>query len=185
MPLTKSAKNSFGPVVQKGKRIVTFTLSGGAYAIDIRFISEIIYSRVINPLPGISDYVEGIIDLRGLVVPVLDLKKRLKLPLSGFKSDHIIIAKVHQITCGILVDQVAQVLLVQDKEIQITKKFMNRPMPYLEGVCRSQERLILLLDLESLWSEIEMSRIESDCVASEVHSAVQKKEQKKKSKAVR
>jgi chemotaxis signal transduction protein len=62
---------------------------------------------------------------------------------------------------GLIVDEVLQVITIQENQIQITEKFMDRNVPYLQGVCRFKDRLILLLDLEHLWTEKDLSEIES------------------------
>ena len=160
MPLFKEQKK-----VEReahNKRIVSFLVSRKEYAVDIRFINEIIYSKKVNALPGTSDYIEGIIDLRGKVIPLVNLSKRLKLP-SGepVPSEHVLIVDVGQRKYGLIVDEVLQVITIEENQIQMTEKFMDREVPYLQGVCRFKERLILLLDLEHLWTEKDLSEIES------------------------
>jgi purine-binding chemotaxis protein CheW len=161
MPLFKEEQKKEEKESQN-KRIVSFLVSEKEYAVDIRFINEIIYSKAINPLPGASDYVEGIIDLRGLVIPLINLRKRLKLSSAeSIVSEHVLVVDVHQRKFGLIVDQVLQVITIEEEQIQMTEKFMDRGVPYLQGVCRFKDRLLLLLDLEHLWTENEISKIES------------------------
>jgi purine-binding chemotaxis protein CheW len=161
MPLFKEEQKK----AEKGsqnERIVSFLISEKEYAVNIRFINEIIYSKAVNPLPGTSEYIEGIIDLRGKVIPLINLKKRLKLPLNeSVVSEHVLVVDVHQRKFGLIVDRVLQVITVEENEIQMTENFMDRSVPYLQGVCRFKDRLILLLDLEHFWTESDLSEMES------------------------
>ncbi len=161
MPLFKEEQKKVESEA-RNKRMVSFLVSQKEYAIDIRFINEIIYSKAVSPLPGASDYIEGIIDLRGKVIPLINLKKRLKFSLTEqTPSEHVLIVDVSGRKYGLIVDQVLQVITIEEHEIQITEKFMERGVPYLHGVCRFRDRLILLLDLEHLWSEEDISEIDS------------------------
>lgn len=160
MPLFKEQKKVEREA--QNKRIVTFLVSRKEYAVDIRFINEIIYSKTVNALPGTSDYIEGIIDLRGKVIPLINLSKRLKLSSDEpIPSEHVLIVDVGQRKYGLIVDEVLQVITIEESQIQMTEKFMDRNMPYLQGVCRFKDRLILLLDLEHLWTEKDLFEIES------------------------
>jgi purine-binding chemotaxis protein CheW len=161
MPLFKEEQKKAEKGLQD-KRIVSFLVSEKEYAVDIRFINEIIYSKPVNPLPGTSEYIEGIIDLRGKVIPLVNLKKRLRLPLdASIVSEHVLVVDVHQWKFGLIVDQVLQVITIEEREIQMTENFMDRNVPYLQGVCRFKDRLILLLDLEHFWTERDISEMES------------------------
>jgi len=160
MPLFKEQKKAEKEVQQK--RIVSFLVSQKEYAIDIHFINEIIYSKTVSSLPGASDYIEGIIDLRGKVIPLINLKKRLKLASAeSVLSEHVLVVDISGRKYGLIVDQVLQVITVEEHQIQMTEKFMERAAPYLQGVCRFRDRLILLLDLERLWSAEDISAIDS------------------------
>lgn len=161
MPLFKEEQKKAGSEA-RNKRIVSFLISQKEYAIEIRFINEIIYSKAVSPLPGASDYIEGIIDLRGKVIPLINLKKRLKFASAEpTPSEHALIVDVSGRKYGLIVDQVLQVITIEEHEIQRTEKFLERGVPYLQGVCRFKDRLILLLDLEHLWSEEDISEIDS------------------------
>lgn len=160
MPLFKEQKKVERE--SQKKRILSFLVSQKEYAVDILFINEIIYSKTVNALPGASDYIEGIIDLRGKVIPLINLTKRMKLSSNEqILSEHVLIVDVRQRKYGLIVDEVLQVITIEENQIQMTEKFMDRNVPYIQGVCRFKDRLILLLDLEHLWTEKDISEIES------------------------
>lgn len=160
MPLFKEQKKVEREL--QNKRILSFLVSQKEYAVDILFINEIIYSKAVNALPGASDYIEGIIDLRGKVIPLINLTKRMKLSSNEpIPSEHILIVDVDRKKYGLIVDEVLQVITIEENQIQMTENFMDRSVPYIQGVCRFKDRLILLLDLQHLWTETDISEIES------------------------
>lgn len=143
-------------------RIVSFYVSQKEYAIAIDFIKEIIYSKSITPLPDTPDYIEGVIDLRGIVVPVVNLKKRLKSGAgAAAPSDHILIVEVHRRKFGLIVDRVLGVIPIAEERIQAPQDFLDRQVSCLRGVCKLDDRLVLLLDLERLWNDLDLNEIQS------------------------
>lgn len=166
MPLFKEQKKV--EKEKKNRKLVTFLVAWKEYAIEIGFINEIIHLRAVNPLPGTSDYIEGIIDLRGKAIPLINLKRRLKLSSNEpAPSEHVLIVDVHQRKFGLIVDQVLQVITAEEQQIETTEKFMDRNVPYLRGVCHFKERLVFLLDLEGLGTEKKLSEIESRLMSAE------------------
>lgn len=128
---------------------VSFLADGKEYAVEIGKVVEIIYWKKMTPVPGAPSVIEGVIDLRGEVVPVLDLKKLL-LPYTDPSSSprHIVIVSVHEKVIGFVVDEVRAVLRLEEEEIHPPPSFGGSA--FVRGVCRVDDRLIFLLDLESL-----------------------------------
>ena len=147
---------------QQSKRIVCFKIAQKEYAVEIERVKEIIYSKTVIPLPDTSGVIEGVIDLRGTVVPVVDLKKRLHATGEGVtQAEHILIVETRSRKLGLIVDCVSGVAGVDEKRIQSSRDFMDREISCLKGICRFEDRLILLIDLECLWTNSDMSHIES------------------------
>ncbi len=160
MPLFKEIKKE--EKVRKEKRIVRFNASGGEYAVPIEPIKEIIYAKAVHPLPGALEGIEGVINLRGAVVPVIDSRKKLKtaaIPLG--EPEHILIVEVRRQKIGLIVDRVNEVMAVREDQIQKTQPFMDQNAAYVEGIYRVGERLIVLLNLERLWTAAELSDMEA------------------------
>jgi len=131
--------------------LVTFTL-GEEYGVPISQVQEIIRVGSITMVPNSPSYMEGVINLRGRVLPVLNLRKRLKLP-SGErgKASRIVVTEVGGKIIGLLVDAVSHVVKVPPECIgSAPEEVLEVDTDYITGVGRLKERLIILLDLEKL-----------------------------------
>lgn len=159
MPLFKETKKE--EKVEAVKRIVRFNASGIEYAVSIERIKEIIYAKAVHPLPGAMEGIEGVINLRGAVVPVIDSRKKFKAAAPPAVPEHILIVEVRQQKIGLIVDCVNEVMAVREDQIQKTESFIDRNAAYVEGIYRVGERLIVLLNLEQLWTAAETSELET------------------------
>jgi purine-binding chemotaxis protein CheW len=152
--------------------VVSFELYEREYAVDLAKVVEIIYFEGVIPVPKAPVFIKGIIDLRGAVVPVLDLKEKLGLASSQTagpddpigRPDHILIVKVRNRRLGILVDRVRGVVPIETDKIQPPHEIVRKHSEFLTGVCKARGRLILLLDIEALLSPEEKDHL------SEVHA---------------
>ncbi|HWP45871.1 MAG TPA: chemotaxis protein CheW [Candidatus Limnocylindrales bacterium] len=138
---------------------VCFKLADSEYGIDIFHVREIIKPvENMTPVPQAPFFVEGVIDLRGDIIPILDLKKRFDLGKTEMgKSTRIIVVKLagtsgaNTLIVGFLVDQVTEVLRVKKSEIQPAPgKVMGIDSEYIWGVGKRAGRLIMLLDVERM-----------------------------------
>lgn len=163
MPLFKEIKKE--EKARREKRIVRFNASGSEYAVSIDLIKEIIYAKAVHPLPGALEGIEGVINLRGAVIPVIDSRKKLKTAAVSLGSpEHILIVEVRRQKIGLIVDRVNEVLSVQEDQIQKTQPFMDQNGAYVEGIYRVGEQLIVLLNLEELWTASQLSEMETTLV---------------------
>jgi purine-binding chemotaxis protein CheW len=121
------------------------------YGIDTARVREIIRMREITPVPRQPTYVEGVMNVRGAIIPVVNLKKRFGLPQDGSKHAHIVIVESAKGLVGMLVDSVSEVIRVPAEEIhpppQVTRGIDGE---YLRGICRLGENLMIYLDLEKV-----------------------------------
>ena len=154
-------------VQREEEQLVVFNLSGETYGVDISAIREIIRMQVITEVPKTPDFVEGVINLRGKVIPVIDLHKRFDLPLAEETTNtRIMVVEVESITVGMIVDSVSEVL-------RISKDSIDPPPPvvsgvdsaYLRGVGKLHDKLIILLDLNQVLQEKEKKHLEEVVVA--------------------
>jgi len=129
-----------------------FSLDDEEYAVDIENIREIIKPREITDIPRVPDFVLGIISLRGIIIPVFDLKRRLRM---GFTSQNdesrIVVCQYEDRTVGLLVDRIAQVVRIPARCIEPPPAVLSgvdRDM--VEGVGRSQDRMMIQLCLSSV-----------------------------------
>jgi purine-binding chemotaxis protein CheW len=130
-------------------QIVVFKLGDEDYGIEIGQVREIIRKREITPMPRQPPYVEGVINVRGTIIPVVNLKKRFGLPLDASKHPHTIIVESGDALIGMLVDAVSEVIRVPADQIHPTPSVTTGvDSEYLRGICRLGQRLVIYLDVE-------------------------------------
>ena len=136
-----------------GKRVeyVSFALAGEAYAVPISRVAEILKPLPITPVPRAPRVVIGVMTVRGRLVTVLDLRRRLRLHESPL--DHrsrILITDTGEERIGLLVDEVMQVHRLAESEIEAKDVLGGDPEPYLAGIGRPEGALLILLDLRPI-----------------------------------
>jgi purine-binding chemotaxis protein CheW len=138
-------------------QLVTFRLGSEEYGIDIMKVQEIIRIQSITRVPQMPAFIEGVINLRGSVIPVLDLRKRFEM--EGTAIDHearIVIVNVDGRTIGVVVDAVSEVKRLSESQIEPPPPVVaGIGHEYLRGVGKLDGRLIILLDLEKILSSEE------------------------------
>ena len=136
---------------QARRQYLAFNLGDEEYALDIKQISEIIKVREFTDVPRTPEFVLGIISLRGVVVPVFDLRRRLKLGASELTSTtRIVVCQQDDVTVGLLVDSINQVVNLTDDDVEPPPGVLSgldREM--VAGIGRYQGRMIILLNLHS------------------------------------
>lgn len=133
--------------------MVVFKLDEEEYGVDILQVKEIIKLLDITRVPKAPWFVEGVINLRGSVIPVINLRKRFNINHlnSGGKDCRIIVVMIEDITVGVIVDSVNEVLRLNGIDIEPPPEMTgNIESSYLKGIGKIAERLITLLDLEQL-----------------------------------
>lgn len=143
-------ENHQGRVIQGGV-ILGVRLGTEDYGIDTTRVREIVRMREITPIPRQPRYVEGVMNVRGAIVPVVNLKKRFGLQENGSKHPHIVIVESLKGPVGLMVDSVSEVIRVPVGQIhpapQVAKGIDGE---YLRGICELGEKLMIYLDLEKL-----------------------------------
>lgn len=136
---------------QSEMQIVTFAL-GEQYGVPISQIQEIIRVGNVTMVPNSPSYMDGVINLRGRVLPVLNLRKRLKLEAKDTgKMSRIIVTEVKHKTIGLLVDSVSHVIKVSSEHVEAApEEVLEIDTDYITGVCKIQNSLVILIDLEKL-----------------------------------
>ncbi len=129
------------------EQLVIFQLNDQQYALPIQETQEIIRMTSITRVPNTRHYVEGIINLRGSIVPVINLNKRLNLPVSEYNDDtRIIVVENDGQKVGMIVDIVLEVGRFSDDEIE-PPSVAGDNVSYLKGVVKKGDQLWLLLNL--------------------------------------
>ena len=139
------------------EQVVVLDLAGEAYGVEIGRVEEIIRMQSITRIPNGPAFVEGVTNLRGRVIPVLDLRKRFGLPASDpTRRSRIVVGELGEHTVGLVVDGVSEVLLVSSEAVELPSTLVTTAdSAFLRGVAKLDERLILLLDLSRILSRSE------------------------------
>ncbi len=138
-------------------QLACFKVGSELYALDIMRIKEIIRPQKLTPVPKAPSFIEGIINLRGAVVPVADLRKRFDQPISAeSRKNRIVVCSLAGKIIGLLVDEVTEVKRFGRKDVAPAPQFIKGPQAdYFLGVARHDDELIMLIDLEKVLSNDE------------------------------
>ncbi|MHB8129296.1 MAG: chemotaxis protein CheW [Mobilitalea sp.] len=139
-------------------RYLTFVLGNECYGIEIKFVTEIIGIQAITEIPELPEYVKGIINLRGKIIPVIDVRVRFKKDTKEYNDRTcVVVVDIRDLSIGLIVDSVAEVLTILEQDIveppQLNKGVNNR---YIKKIGKVGTAVKLLLDCEKLLSENEM-----------------------------
>jgi purine-binding chemotaxis protein CheW len=150
-PGTEASRRADNPVVQ----LVGFRLDNEDYAIAITKIQEIILMKPITRIPQVPDFIEGLINLRGSVIPIVNLRKRFGLPSRDVDDEtRTIVVNIHDKTVGCSVDAVTQVMRINRDQIQPPPlSVLAVSHQYVAGLARLEDRLLIILDIERLFDE--------------------------------
>ena len=134
------------------RQFITFRSGEQEFGADIMAIREIRGWTETTPLPHSPDYVRGVINLRGVVLPVVDLKARLGLGLTQANPKHVIVVvQTETRTIGLLVDAVSDILTVTGGEIQPTPELARESdAAFVEGIAVLSERMVTILSMDRL-----------------------------------
>lgn len=141
-------------------QLVTFTISEEEFGIDILKVQEIIRTMDITKVPGSPPHVEGVINLRGKVIPVIDLRSRFDMEYRPHdRQTRIIVIELHGMIVGFVVDAVSEVLRIQSNTVEAPPAVVaGIDSEYIKGVGKLENRLLILLDLDKLIRTEELHR---------------------------
>lgn len=147
---------------RKEIQLACFRIAEEMYALDIMRIKEIIRPQKLTPVPKAPAFVEGVINLRGTVIPVVDLRKRFDQPIDpDNKATRILICTLSGKVVGLIADEVTEVRRYTRREVQPAPHFLKgKGAEYFLGVCRREEELVMLIDLEKILTTDEKINLE-------------------------
>jgi len=158
---------SGAPVVRK-QQYLAFGLGGEAYAMEISYVKEVIQYGELTEVPLMPTFVRGVINLRGAMVPVIDLSVRFgRVPTEIARRSCIVILEVPQaegsVVIGVIVENVSEVLELGEGDIEPTPSFGgNLRSEFLSGVGKLGNRFVILLDVLHILSKDELSSLDVD-----------------------
>ncbi len=146
------------------KKVVSFTVGKEEYAVDIMLVNSIIETTDVTRLPNTPDFVEGVINLRGEVIPIINLRKKFGLGenTENRKDERIIVVNIKNKNVGMVVDSVKEVLNLSDEQVEEPPTVVGGlRRTFLEGIAKQEDRLIILIDAEKILTEEEMIKLET------------------------
>lgn len=140
------------------KQYIIFKLNDEKFAANINHIASITEYTSITPLPNGPAYVDGLLNLRGDIIPVVNLKKRFKMAEQKMNEKRILIARKNNVQIGFLVDDASQSMTVEESKILPPPKIaIKRENDYISEVCIYNNELIIVVDLDRVLSEDEIN----------------------------
>ncbi len=148
---------------QELMQLVGFTIGKELFGVDILMVQEIIRAAPITPVPNSPEFVEGVINLRGNILPVIDLRRRLNL-LTGendLEDTWILILDIQNKVTGFIVDSVTEVIKIQENTIEPPPDIIKAGLEsqYLRGVCDIGAQLLILLDFKRILLQEEFTKL--------------------------
>jgi purine-binding chemotaxis protein CheW len=134
----------------QARQLVVFTLGAEEYGVPITLVQEIIRYTAPRPIPGSPPHVEGVINLRGRIIPVVDLRSRFGAFGERPEEAKIVIVELSEATVGIIVDEVKEVLTVSADQTEPPPEGAG-DAEYLEAVAKLEGRLLVILDMTKLF----------------------------------
>lgn len=155
------------PETDDAVQMVGFYLAGELYAVDILMVQEIIKELPITGIPDSPDFIEGVINLRGNIIPVIDLRKRLNIPKKAQNQPvdpRIIILDIGGRITGFIVDSVTRVFKISAGSIEPPPDMVVSTMEsqYISGVCRLDEKMIAILDFNRILVVDEFKKLNAE-----------------------
>lgn len=144
-------------------QLVSFFLGDEEFGADILMVQEIIRMQTITRVPNAPHFVEGVINLRGKVIPIVDLRKRLNVnePIEDTRKIRVIVVDVEGKITGFIVDSVSQVLRIPQSTVEPAPSIVSTGIDseYITGVSKLNDKLLILLDFNKILSKSERQEL--------------------------
>lgn len=135
---------------QKGKYL-TFSLDDEFFGIEIKHVTEIIGVQSITEIPEMPEYIRGIINLRGKIIPVMDVRLRFKKPFREYNDRTcVIVVDIHDMSIGLIVDRVSEVIEIADDEIVAPPEIDQASHTFIKAIGKVGNAVKLILDCDKL-----------------------------------
>jgi len=139
-------------------QLVSFKVGGEEFCLDILRVQEIIRIQALTRVPNSPSFVEGVINLRGKVIPVIALRRRFGLDeIAHDKQTRIVVSETKGAVLGFIVDSVSEVLRIPASTVEPPPRLGKVEREYVSGVGKLDSRLLILLDVDRLLGEVESS----------------------------
>lgn len=150
-----------------GDEYLTFSLAGEEYGVDILRVQEIRGWEPVTRVPNSPEYVKGVLNLRGAIVPIIDLRVRFNLPMEEYSSLTVVIVLSvkdkndgHVRIISVVVDEISDVVRARLSDIQTTPKFGSAlDTEYISGLADADGKMLMLLDIDTMLNVSEMQQL--------------------------
>lgn len=150
--------------IEMSEKYLSFLIDKQYYAFHINNVNEIIEMQDITPVPEFPDYAKGIINLRGLLIPIIDVRLRFCKSEADYNDRTcIIVLNMKEIEVGFIVDTVDEVLDIDDKDISPVPKLSDaKTRKFIKGVGKTSNKIVMLLDAQKMLNDDEIKSLEFD-----------------------
>lgn len=144
-------------------KIILFKMNDQKYGLDVNQIQAIERLQEVTQIPKSVDFLKGIVNLRGIITPIIELKERLELGTTNYNNEtRILIVTFNHLQIGLIVDSATDVIDIDRSVIEPPPKIMTEINDnMIDGVAKLKEDLIMILDLKNLFSLEEIKKIEA------------------------
>lgn len=144
-------------------QLVIFSLGKEEYGVDIMQVKEIVTYKEPVKVPNTPQFVEGIINLRGEIIPIVNLKKRFSIPGEDIGDQtRVIVMSIDSKKVGFIVDDASEVITINNENIEPAPEIVaGIDRRYITGIGKVEERILIMLDLDKLFSEKEQEALEA------------------------
>jgi purine-binding chemotaxis protein CheW len=155
---TKELHQQIG-LTTDGSQFLTFNLGDELYGVDILRVQEIKGYTAVTKIPNTPPHIKGVLNLRGTIVPIVELRTKFTMPIIDYTTfTVIIVVVVRDKVMGLVVDSVSDVLNIDKKDIQVPPQFGAKvDVSFMNGIGKSGEKLVALLDMDRLLCEEHLS----------------------------
>ncbi|WP_022851636.1 chemotaxis protein CheW [Limisalsivibrio acetivorans] len=157
--------------MEKMERYLTFELGGEHYGVNVHCVKEIIAMMKITSVPNVPEYIKGVINLRGQIIPVVDMRLKFNLPKMEYTAQTIIIIVLigsgeddsEKTQVGFIVDATNEVLPVTHDKLSAPPKFgTSVDTDFIDSVYQNEDRVVMMIDLQKIFSEEELLSMETN-----------------------
>jgi len=160
--MAEAAQRAYGKSGTGGDvlQLVSFKVGHEEFGLEILKVQEIIRLRELTRVPNMPDFVDGVINLRGKVIPVIGLRRRMGIAAGeADKRTRIVVAEVNGRVLGFVVDEVSEVLRISADTVEAAPKLGQVEREYVQGIGKINDRLLILIDLNPLITDAEHGQI--------------------------
>ena len=159
---TQTASSSAVASASRAGKYLTFFLAGEEYGLEILKVSEIIGMQPITRVPRMPEFVRGVINLRGKVIPITDLRRKFGMDADGQEDSCILVVQMKGVQTGIVVDRVSEVVAIAEADIEDAPSFgAGIRTEFLLGIGKAGGRVKLLLDIDKVLVTTELAALQA------------------------